>query len=103
MTRYYFNENPQVTLLRELTIKSQNAAKESQHIAEQAIKEAKEWKPIVERAINDVTEVNNLSSKLNNILTDIESYSMILTPFLGTRKCFLSLRHEKMFNVRKDA
>lgn len=78
MARYYHNENPQVTLWRELAIKSQNAAMESQEIARKAIEEAEEWKSMVREAINGASEANELSTKLND---ELEVYMRLIQEF----------------------
>ncbi len=77
MTRYY-NENPQVTLWRELAITSQNAARESQHIARKSIEEAEEWRTMAQKAIANASEANNLSKHLNNIL---DGYRVLFNDF----------------------
>lgn len=64
MTRYYHNENPQVTLWRELAIKSQNAAMESQEIASKVLEERdfykREFKRFGEYYDNKLSEFNSL-------------------------------------------
>lgn len=64
MSRYYFNENPQVTLWREIAVKSQNAAMESQQIASKVLEERdfykREFKRFGEFYDNKLREFNSL-------------------------------------------
>lgn len=64
MSRYYFNENPQVTLWRELAEKSQIAAMESQELACKALEEKEFWKRELKRFgefyDNKLSEFNSL-------------------------------------------
>lgn len=64
MSRYYFNENPQVTLWRELAVKSQNAAMESQQIADKVLEERdfykREFKRFGEFYDNKLSKFNSL-------------------------------------------
>ena len=74
----YYNENPQVTMWRELAITSQNAARESQHIARKSIEETEEWRAMAQEAIANASEANNLSNQLNNIL---DGYRVLFNEF----------------------
>ena len=60
----YYNENPQVTLWRELAVKSQNAAMESQQIASKFLEERdfykREFKRFGEFYDNKLSEFNSL-------------------------------------------
>jgi hypothetical protein len=60
MTRYYFNENPQVTLWREIAIKSQNAAMKYQQIEEERDFYKREFKRFGEFYDNKLSEFNSL-------------------------------------------
>jgi hypothetical protein len=60
MTRYYFNENPQITLWREIAIKSQNEAMKYQQIVEERDFYKREFKRFGEFYDNKLSEFNSL-------------------------------------------
>lgn len=70
MTRYYHNENPQVTLWRELAVKSQKAAMESQEIAREAIQDKDKYKELLYWSNKKMDEYKEAWEEANSFIAE---------------------------------
>ena len=75
MTRYYFNENPQVTLWREIAMESQKISRDSIRIAKEAQLEAKEFKELLDRSNAKMEDYKELCAEFCKISDESNSIS----------------------------